>query len=124
MSTISRAASGCPGEGLAFDVLHHDEAQMVALADVVNRGDIRVIQCRCGFRFPREARHPVRIKGKVGRQDLQRDHPIEPGIEGQIDFAHSAGAQLRIHAEVTECPPDQRRRRVFTGASRRDVEGR
>src|SRR5712691_1492884 len=39
----------------AFDELHAEIAAAITLAHLVNRDDARMIEARCGFRFPAEA---------------------------------------------------------------------
>jgi hypothetical protein len=46
-------------------------------ADVVERADSRIVQCRDGF----------------NRQHFDRDCPAEAGIPSSIGFTHTAGAE-------------------------------
>ena len=63
----------------------------------------------CGWLRPRDdarlARQPLprgQILRAAGRQDLDRDGAIEPGIEGFVDLAHAAGADQREDLVRTE----------------------
>ena len=76
---------------LSFDVLHDDEVDPIALADVIDGGDVRMIQRGRGLRFAREAKHTVRVHRRITRQNLQRDSSIQSRVS-KVDLAHTAGA--------------------------------
>src|SRR5690242_13793078 len=46
------------------------------------------------LRFLDESLPAVIVRDEVGRQHLQRHHPVQPGILGLIDLAHAAGAEM------------------------------
>ena len=96
-------------EGLPFDVLHDDEADAVALTDVVDGCDIRMIQRGCGLRFAREALHAVRVRRELSGQNLQRDGPVQSRIVREIHLTHAAGTEQRHDLVVTERSADERR---------------
>ena len=77
----------------AVYVLHRDEGRALAVANLVDVGDVGVIERGSGFGLPDEALHPITIRRDVGRQNLQRHVPIELRILGQIHFAHAAGTE-------------------------------
>ncbi len=56
--------------------LHRDVVCAIALAYLVNVRDVRVIERGCGFRFLHKPPHPIPIRRKVSRQNLQRDSAI------------------------------------------------
>ena len=79
------------GEGLAGDVLHHEEHRTVVIADVVERADVRWFRPPIGFRLALEARAPLGDRPPLSvRQDLDGDRAIEAGVAGRVDFAHAA----------------------------------
>ena len=85
-------AGGDPlGERLAFDELHHQVVHAAVVADVVDRGDARVVQLRGEPCFAVEALPHVRIVAHGGADDLDRDDPLEPTVACSIDLAHAAG---------------------------------
>jgi len=61
------------------------------LAHVVQRADVRVIQPGDGLRFALEPRPAVRVRGDLGREDLDGNRAVEAGITGLVDLAHPAG---------------------------------
>ena len=61
-------------------MLHDDEGDAIALADVVDGGHIRMVQRGCGLRFAREALHAVRVRRELSGQDFQRDGPVQSRI--------------------------------------------
>ena len=80
---------------LALQVFLHDESHpRVVLANVVDGGDVRMVETRRGAGLALEPHHAVRIDGELGRQDLDRHLPVEARVMGQPDLAHAALAEL------------------------------
>ena len=91
---------------VALDEFHHQRARVAGLLDAVNRGDVRMIQRREGFRFAREARDPIRVQRKRLRQHLDRHGATELHVGRAIDLAHAAsadGGDDLIWAESSPC---------------------
>jgi hypothetical protein len=92
-----RTARGDPvGERLAVDVGHDDEHEPANLVDGVDRHDVRVGQTRRGGCLVHE---PVakRVAGsEVGREQLDRDEPVEANLAREVDHTHSATSQLTL----------------------------
>jgi hypothetical protein len=65
--------------------------------------------------FALKTGHSIRIAGNARRQHLEGHLPLQPGIGGTVDFAHSAGAN-RVEDFVGTEPRawDERRRHVGT----------
>ena len=70
--------------GLAVDqLLHHEVAALLGLADLVDRDDVRMIERRGGLGLAQEPRHRrVAVALALG-QDLDRDRPVEPQVVGR-----------------------------------------
>ena len=93
------------GQRLAFEILQHQKANRVtseagsgrgpALADVVERADVRMIERRDRARFALEAVAELRIGRELRRQNFDRDRAIEARVARPIDFAHAARANER-----------------------------
>ena len=81
-------------------------------ANVVDREDVRVIERRGGLGFLREPPEPVRIRGEVGRKDLDRDFAAERGIARAIDLAHPARTERREDLAASESRPWRERHRA------------
>jgi hypothetical protein len=81
------------GQELAADVLHDDEGGAFVLADVVGHRDAGRAQRRGGARFVEEPAPALGIGRERRRQELERDLPAQPGVLGQVDFAHPAAAE-------------------------------
>ena len=94
--------------GMPFDALHRVEGSAVIRpADVVNRHDVGVVERPGDQRFRQElvaalllggrqaiARFELRAVGRRERlDDLERDHPVERGLLGQVDRSHAAFAE-------------------------------
>ncbi len=83
------------GQSFAFQMLHHQEADPVLRADIVQGADVRMIQRR---NCPSLALHPlfeIEIVGEVCRQNLDGNIAPQPCIASAIHFAHAAGAERR-----------------------------
>ncbi len=93
-----RAALQTRRQRLAFHVLEDDGDLAVDVEDVVDGGDVRMIERGGGARFahqPLAAFDGLRI-GALDR--LQRDFSIEARILGQPHHAHAAGTELAENA--------------------------
>ena len=93
-------------ERRAVDILERDEIDAVDRINLVNRDDVRVIEGRGRFGFADEPPRAVRVAGRVRPKHLERDHPIQAGIERAVDHAHAAAPERREDAVVTEQPSD------------------
>ena len=89
-------------QGYAVNELHGDEVHAVALADLMDGRDVRMIERRRRLRFLNKTPHPVLIGGQVGRKNFQRNFPIEFRVLGQIHLAHPARADLRDDAVMRQ----------------------
>ena len=78
---------------LSLDELHDQVVGLLIVADVVERADVRIVQCRDGARFALEARPRLRIGGERRRQPLDRDRAVEPRVAPAIHLAHAARAE-------------------------------
>ena len=87
-------------ERLALEQLHHENAPALVDADVVDRADVRMIERRRDPRFALEAVGDVGRQLDALRQQLQRDVTAEARVDGLVDDAHSAGAELPDDAVV------------------------
>ena len=94
------AALEAIGQRVAGDVFQDEVGQPVALADIVQRADMRVGHPRDGARFALKALGVARRKGGLG-QELERDDAIETRIAGAIDLAHPAGPERGKYFERT-----------------------
>ena len=83
-------------QGLPGDVLHDHEVNAILRADVVNDADVGMLQCGDGFRFLLEAHLQIWVRRKMGGKDLNRYRALQPGVAGEIHFAHAAGAEQRL----------------------------
>ncbi len=77
-----RPARQAAGQRLAFEVLHDEEGDAVLLADVVEHADVRVVQGRDRAGLAVEPLTQLRVVREDGREDLDGDRPVEPGVAG------------------------------------------
>ena len=74
---------------LACEVLEDDVVEIAVPADVVNRADVRIVECRNRPRFLLEALTGFSVRGKRAAQHFDRNRPIEPRVACPIHLAHS-----------------------------------
>ena len=79
-------------EGLAFEIFHHQEIDVVLMAGVVEGADVRMVQAGDGFCFAVEALAQFGAVGEMSGKNLDGDDAIEARIAGLVHFAHSARA--------------------------------
>src|SRR5262245_15781677 len=86
----------------AIDEFHRNEVHPVVLANLVAVGNVGMVE-RGGsgcllFKSP----HPVLIRSQLRGQDFQCDLAVEPRVFGQVNFAHTALAELRADFVTAE----------------------
>src|SRR5437867_5238134 len=84
----------------AVQKLHRDESLASLLPNVIDRADIRMIQCGCGLRLALETGQGLSVSGNLLRQELQGHETMEPDIFGLVNDTHAATAQLLQDAVV------------------------
>ena len=89
-------------ERLPLDQFEHQRMRGAAVFEPIDRGDARMIERGEHLRFPAKSRQPVGIGDDGGRQNLQRDVAIEPGVASAIHLAHAAGAEKTNDVVGTE----------------------
>jgi hypothetical protein len=110
-------------EGFPLEVLHDDEVDAVAGADIVQRADVRVRERRAGLGLAIEALAQERIDAVAGRQDLDGDGSIEPRVDRAEHLSHSAFADEPIDLVGTEGGAGRERGRRLDQV-RRDIPDR
>ena len=65
------------------------------LAEVVNRQNIGVVECRRGLGFLLESTEPIGIAGEGGGEDFDGDVAVQTRVPGAINLAHAACTQRR-----------------------------
>ena len=80
-------------KGRAFDDFHHDVELAVALADVVDRDDARMIQRGQRSGFLLETPDGGGAGGGFDAQDLEGDVATELRVSCAIDLPHPAGSK-------------------------------
>ena len=82
--------------------LYDDEGHTVLLADVVDRGDVGVIERSREPRHLMESRATLRVSSQLWRQDLEGDIAIESRVGRLVDHTHPALADLLDQTVVKE----------------------
>ena len=77
-----------------IQILHHEEGFAALLADVVDRADVWMVQCRRGFRLATKPLQRLPILRQIFREKFQRDEASEPGVLGLVDDTHAAAAEF------------------------------
>ena len=90
-----RDAGGHPvAQRPSLDEFHGDERRPVDLVDLVDGGDVGMVDGGRGLSLADEALDPLVVGRDVLRQDLERDLPAELRVLGGVDDAHAAAAEL------------------------------
>ena len=105
------------GERRPVDELHGVVVDAALAADRVHRDDVRVVELRGGLGLDAEPGDLAGVDGGGERQDLQRHAAAQRALDGLVDDAHAAAAQLADDAEVAD--PWGRRHRPARGPDRR-----
>ena len=85
------------GQRLAFEVLHHQIAEAILHANIVEVANIRMADRRDGPCLAIEALFRLARLAQMRRQNFDRDRAPQPRIARAIHFAHAAGAQRRFY---------------------------
>ena len=85
---------------------HGDEGDTIGFIDLVDDGDVRMMKCRCGLGFLYETTASFGIRNELRRKNLDRDFPVELGVQRAVDDSHAAAADLRQDPVVRKGPPD------------------
>src|ERR1035438_9294988 len=83
----------------AFKKLHGDEGSSVVFARVIDRANIRMIQCGGGLRLTLKATQDLGIAGYFLRQELECDESMQARVMGLIDHTHSPASDEVDDAE-------------------------
>ena len=81
----------------AADQGHDVPDETLALADTVDRHDVRVTQSRHRLRLPAEPPPHQRLHRELRSQDFHRDVALEGDVERRVDDCESAAAQQPAH---------------------------
>ena len=85
-------------ERLALDVLEDDVGTAVLLARVDHADDVRMVELGDGARLAAEALELVGVRRDLAVHELDRDLPLQRGVERAVDRRHPTGADLRVQA--------------------------
>src|SRR5437667_4850349 len=95
----------------AVDELHGDEVRAIALTNLVDMRDVRMIEGGGSFGLANESLHAIAMRSDLGGKNLQCNFAIELRILRQIHLAHPALAKLRADFIATEfCAGSDRHR--------------
>jgi hypothetical protein len=91
---------------LAIQKLHCDKRLLVALADLINRADVGMIQGRSRPRFPTKSFQRLRVISHIIGKELQSDEASKMGVLGLVNHTHPAPAEFFDDAVVRNRLPD------------------
>jgi hypothetical protein len=89
---------GTPGHAVlqrgAFQKLQRNERFLVLFTDVIDRADVGMIQCGCGFGFTPKALQSLAVLRKVFRKEFQCNKSVQAGVLGLVDHTHAPAAEF------------------------------
>ena len=91
---------------LALDQLSRDKTRVLKRPDLVDGQDVGVIERRGGLGFLDETTNAVLVGCDLGEQNFQSDLSAKLSIFGKIHLAHTALADLRNDAVMTDGASD------------------
>jgi hypothetical protein len=92
-----------PGEVPAPHVAHRQEQHAVALADTVDRDDVRMLERSRQARLAQEALAEALVARELGQEDLQRHAPLERDVLGRVHRARRALTDQRLDPVARQC---------------------
>ena len=94
---IQRGETGIEtfAERLTLHKRHDQISDLVLLANIVKRADMRMRQRRDRPRFPLEPQSCLGITRQLRTDDFQRHMARQPGIRSSVNFPHPARPELR-----------------------------
>jgi hypothetical protein len=78
------------------------------LLNVMDRANVRMVQCRCGPGFALKAFERLGIFGDVIGKKFQRDEATELGVLGFVHDSHAAATKLLNDAAVGDDLAEER----------------
>ena len=93
----------CPNARLQISARHQRhgvEVQALALAELMDGNDVRVVEPGRRSHLPLEALDPLRVTRKLGWEGFQRHLTSQALVLGPVDVGHSPAAQQRDDAVV------------------------
>jgi hypothetical protein len=94
---------------LSVVIRHGDERLPGVLADLVNGGNVRMIERAGGARLSQQAGRSFWIAGLVRRQKLEGNASAEINILGEINRTHPAGPDVADDPIVRDLGPNHAR---------------
>ncbi len=79
---------------LATNQFHGDEVRLVDATELINRDNVRVIECGRGTSFHLKAGHGFGLRMMLQQNGLDCDFTAEARVPGAINLAHAAGTEL------------------------------
>src|SRR3984885_11709844 len=89
-----------------IEKLHSDEGLSLLVINLVDRADVRMIQCRGSFGFALKTGECLRVFGYVVGQELEGNKATEFNILSFVDHSHTAAAQFFDDAVMRDDPLD------------------
>ncbi len=80
-------------QGIALEILHHNERLAMVFADFVDGADVRMVEGGSSPSFALEACQSLTIAAPGLGEEFEGDEPVEACIQGLINHTHPAGAQ-------------------------------
>jgi hypothetical protein len=102
-------------QGHSVQKLHGDERVAVLVVNLLDRADIRMIQCRSSFGFALKAAEDLRVFGYLVGQELEGNKPAKLQVLGLVHHAHPTAAELLDDAVVRDGLADQLERHSNLG---------
>ena len=105
----SKRAAQTLAQGFALDVFHDQEDVLALLEDVVDSGDMRIVEAGGALGLVEEAAAGGRVVAQGRSHALEGDSAPELAVAGAIHLAHSPAAQTLADTEPADREAGERR---------------
>ena len=92
----------------ALDVTHGEVEEPLCLPGFVDRDHLGLLERGREPRLTQEALPEALVAGELGRDELERHPPLEPGILGEVNDAHAASPEPGLEPVAGKLGADAR----------------
>src|ERR1700683_5164353 len=85
-------------QGGAVGEFHGEKGAAIFFANLINRADVWMVQCRGCPGFAPKSLYSMAILGHILGKEFECDKAVEPSVLGLVDYAHPAAADLGYDA--------------------------
>jgi hypothetical protein len=97
---VQRASGNPMLQGHPIQKFHGDEGLAGMLTNVIDRADVRMIQCRSCLGLTTKSLQRLAVIGNAFGQEFKSNKPVEASVLGLVNMAHTPAAEFFEDAVV------------------------